>query len=100
MNLTKFTSRKFLVAVAGVISGIVLIANGSTNEGVTTIVASVVAYLAAEGLIDFAGVKNKAAGQIAASGENQGSDECNNAAAAEAAGPEAFPGYEVKGFTD
>ncbi len=77
----KLTSRKFLVAVAGIVSGIVLLSNGSTTEGMTTIVASVVAYLAAEGLIDFAGVKNKAAGQIAASGENQGSDECDNSVA-------------------
>ena len=79
MNIlkSKLTSRKFLVAVAGIVSGIVLIANGNTNEGVTTIVASVVAYLAAEGIVDFAGVKNKADAQLSASGENQGSDECN-----------------------
>lgn len=54
----KLTSRKFLVAVAGIVSGIVLIANGNTTEGVSTIIASVVAYLAAEGLIDMAAVKN------------------------------------------
>lgn len=57
---TKLTSRKFLVAVAGVVSGIVLIANGNTSEGVSTIIASVVAYLAAEGLIDMAAVKKTA----------------------------------------
>lgn len=55
---TKFTSRKFMVAAAGVISGIVLIAGGNTTEGVTAVVTSVVAYLAAEGLIDIAAVKN------------------------------------------
>lgn len=54
---TKLTSRKFLVAAAGVVSGIVLIADGSTAEGVTAIVTSVVAYLAAEGLVDMAAVK-------------------------------------------
>lgn len=54
----KITSRKFLVAVAGIISGIALVAGGSVNEGVTTIVASVVAYLAAEGIIDLAAVRN------------------------------------------
>jgi hypothetical protein len=75
MNLkSKFTSRKFLVAVAGVISGVVLIANGSATEGASAIVASVVAYLAAEGIVDFAGVKSKADAQLSASGENQGLD--------------------------
>lgn len=54
---TKLTSRKFLVAVAGIVSGVVLIANGSTTEGVATVIASVIAYLAAEGLIDAAAVK-------------------------------------------
>ena len=54
---TKLTSRKFLVAVAGIASGIVLIANGSTTEGVATVIASVIAYLAAEGYIDAAAVK-------------------------------------------
>lgn len=68
---SKLTSRKFLVAVAGIVSGIVLLSNGSTTEGVTSIVASVVAYLAAEGIIDIAAVKNKTDAQIAVSGENK-----------------------------
>ena len=55
--LQKLTSRKFLLAAAGVIGGIVLIAGGNTEEGTTTILTSVVAYLAAEGLIDIAAVK-------------------------------------------
>ena len=54
---TKLTSRKFLIAAAGVISGVVLLANGNVTEGVTSIIASVVAYLAAEGLVDMAAVK-------------------------------------------
>ena len=54
---SKLTSRKFLVAVAGIVSGVVLIANGSTTEGVATVIASVIAYLAAEGYIDAAAVK-------------------------------------------
>jgi len=59
MNLKeKFTSRKFLVAAAGVIGGILLAVLGNTTEGVTTAVASVVAYLAAEGLIDLAAVRS------------------------------------------
>lgn len=58
---TKLTSRKFLIAAAGVVSGIVLIANGNVTEGVTSIIASVVAYLAAEGLVDMAAVKKTVA---------------------------------------
>ncbi len=57
--LKKVSSRKFIVAVSGVVSGIVLVANGSTTEGVTAIVTSVVAYLAAEGLVDMAAVKKQ-----------------------------------------
>ncbi len=55
----KLTSRKFLIAVAGVVSGIVLIANGSVTEGTTAITASILGYLATEGIIDFAAVKKK-----------------------------------------
>ena len=54
---TKLTSRKFLLAVTGVISGVVLLINGQTTEGVATIISSVVAYLIAEGIIDAAAVK-------------------------------------------
>ena len=54
----KFTSRKFLVAVTGVAGGILLALLGNVSEGVTAAVASVVAYLAAEGLIDLAAVKS------------------------------------------
>ena len=48
----KFTSRKFLTALSGVITGIFLILMGDTTEGTTAVVSSVVAYLAAEGLVD------------------------------------------------
>lgn len=57
---TKLTSRKFLVAVAGIVGGIALIAGGNITEGATMIATSVVAYLAAEGLIDMAAVKTAA----------------------------------------
>ena len=50
--LKKLISRKFIVSVSGIISGIVLITSGNTTEGVTAIIASVVAYLIAEGYID------------------------------------------------
>ena len=56
---TKLSSRKFLVAAAGIVSGIVLIASGNVNEGVTAIVASALGYLAAEGLIDFAAIQSQ-----------------------------------------
>ena len=60
--LKKVSSRKFIVAVSGVVSGIVLVVNGSTTEGVTAIVTSVVAYLGAEGLVDMAAVKKQSVG--------------------------------------
>ena len=53
----KLTSRKLWVAIAGIIAGIVLIANGNTVEGTSTLVASIVGYLLAEGLIDAKAVK-------------------------------------------
>ena len=53
----KLTSRKFLVAAAGVVSGLILIISGNVEEGSTTIIASAVAYLAAEGIIDAVAVK-------------------------------------------
>ena len=57
--LKKLSSRKFMVSVAGVAGGILLILNGQTAEGATTICTSVVAYLAAEGLIDWKAVGKK-----------------------------------------
>ena len=49
---TKLTSRKFLMAVAGVVSGIMLIIGGNATEGASAVVASVLGYLIAEGYID------------------------------------------------
>ena len=54
---TKLTSRKFLVAAAGIVSGVALIVSGSTTEGVAAVIASVIGYLAAEGYIDAKAVK-------------------------------------------
>ena len=48
-----------MVSVAGVAGGILLILNGQTTEGATTICTAVVAYLAAEGLIDWKAVGKK-----------------------------------------
>ena len=55
--LKKLTSRKFLVAVAGIVSGVVLIVNGGTTEGVSAVIASVIGYLVAEGYVDAKAVK-------------------------------------------
>ena len=57
--LKKLSSRKFMVSVAGAAGGILLILNGQTTEGATTICTAVVAYLAAEGLIDWKAVGKK-----------------------------------------
>ena len=55
--LNKFLSRKFLLALSGIISGIILIINGEVAAGTSSIIASVVSYLAAEGIVDAAAVK-------------------------------------------
>lgn len=54
---SKFLSRKFLIALSGIISGIVLLINGEIAAGTSSIIAAVVSYLAAEGIIDAAAVK-------------------------------------------
>ena len=54
----KFTSRKFLAAVAGVLTGIALIVTGNIVEGASTVITSVVAYIVAEGYVDGKAVKN------------------------------------------
>lgn len=55
--IRKLTSRKFWVAVAGFVSGLILATNGSpeTAEKITALImagASVLGYLLAEGLAD------------------------------------------------
>lgn len=54
----KFTSRKFLLAVGGLVGGMLLALLGNVTEGVTAAVAAVVAYLAAEGIIDLAALRS------------------------------------------
>lgn len=48
----KLTSRKLWVAIVGIVTGIVMIVSDNTIEGTTTIVASILGYLVAEGFID------------------------------------------------
>ena len=54
--IRKLTSRKFISALIGFVVGFALVFNGNIKEGATTITASVISYLAAEGIIDFAAV--------------------------------------------
>ena len=59
----KLTSRKLWIAVAGLISGLVLAFNGSaeiaeTVSGCVLSLGSVVGYIIGEGLTDAASIKN------------------------------------------
>lgn len=56
--MKKFTSRKLLAAVAGILTGIALIISGNTVEGASAVITSIVAYIVAEGYIDSQAVKN------------------------------------------
>lgn len=56
--MNKFTSRKLLAAIAGILTGIALIISGNTVEGASAVITSIVAYIVAEGYIDSKAVKN------------------------------------------
>ena len=51
-NLKKLLSRKFLVAIAGIAGGVLVICEGNTIEGIITILISALGYLITEGYID------------------------------------------------
>lgn len=53
----RFLSRKFLIALSGIISGVILLINGEISSGTASIIAAVVTYLAAEGITDMAAIK-------------------------------------------
>lgn len=60
----KLTSRKFWVAVAGLVSGLVLAFNGGEETANTVsscilMAASVIGYVLGEGLTDAASIQNK-----------------------------------------
>lgn len=62
--MKKLLSRKFLAAVAGVVSGLVMVLGldegiVSTVAGAVTAAASVVSYILAEGKIDASAVERK-----------------------------------------
>ena len=48
----KLTSRKFLTALAGLITGILLIISGDTTEGTASVICAVISYCASEGYVD------------------------------------------------
>ena len=48
----KLTSRKFLTALAGLITGILLILSGETTEGTASVICAVISYCASEGYVD------------------------------------------------
>ena len=56
--MSKFTSRKFLAAIAGILTGIALIISGNTVEGASAVMTAIVAYIVAEGYVDGKAVKN------------------------------------------
>lgn len=63
--MQKFTSRKFLAAIAGIITGLAMVFGLdadviSTVSGAVVAVASVVTYITTEGKIDAEGVANAA----------------------------------------
>ena len=54
----KLTSRKFLMALAGVVTGVAIIVSGNMTEGVITLLTSAISYIVAEGYIDGKSVQN------------------------------------------
>lgn len=50
--MKKFTSRKFITALTGLITGIFLIIAGNITEGATTVASAVIAYCVSEGYVD------------------------------------------------
>lgn len=58
----KFTSRKFLACIIGVLTGVGVIASGNTTEGIVAVITSIISYLITEGIIDAKAVKQVAEG--------------------------------------
>lgn len=50
--LRKFTSRKFIAMLTGVLTGLGVVIAGNLYEGLSAVLLSVLTYLAAEGIID------------------------------------------------
>lgn len=56
--IQKITSRKFLMAIGGIVTGIILLTSGSKTEGIAAIISSILGYLVMEGYVDAKAVKN------------------------------------------
>ena len=50
--MEKFTSRKFIVSLIGVLIGVLTCYNGQYTEGATIVCTSIIGYLAAEAHVD------------------------------------------------
>ena len=48
----KLTSRKFWIAVIGMLVGIIMIISGDSVEGVAALITSALSYIIAEGYVD------------------------------------------------
>ena len=48
----KFTSRKFIICLTGILTGVGVAVSGNTAEGITAVLVSLITYLIAEGYID------------------------------------------------
>ena len=48
----KYTSRKFIAAISGMVAGALMILSGNITQGTAAIISSVVVYCIAEGIID------------------------------------------------
>lgn len=55
-TIQKFTSRKFIASLTGILTGIGVICSGNVVEGIVTVLASILAYLITEGYIDASAV--------------------------------------------
>ncbi len=72
--LKKFTSRKFIACLMGIITGIFLIVYGESVEGTTTLISSIVTYCVAEGYVDSQAAKDVAANVGASIGKEPEND--------------------------
>ena len=48
----KLKSRKFLMALAGLLTGVAILISGNMTEGLITLLTSIISYVIAEGYID------------------------------------------------
>ena len=53
----KYTSRKFIAALTGMIAGALMVLSGNITQGTAAIISSVVVYCVAEGIIDARTIK-------------------------------------------